>query len=137
MDNSETFLAHYGGQTSLLPPDEHEIWTAEEIEELRSRLLKVSLQQLFDGRESPESRAEALLWFLDDQDAPFSAARCCEAAGDERGVRPTIGALRELVLEKLRREAPLPRAPSSTARQNAQRTESPQESLWVEETLCA
>lgn len=137
MDNSETYLAHYGGQTSLLPPDEHEIWTTEDVAELRSKIFKVSLHRLFDGRESPESRAEALRWLLDDQDTPFSAARCCEAAGAERGVRPNIDALRELVLEKLRREAPLPCAPSSTARQNAQRTESPQESLWVEETLCA
>ncbi len=135
MDNSETFLAHYGGQTSLLPPDESEIWTAEEINEMRAGLLKVSVEQLFDGRESPDSRAEALRWLLDDQDAPFSAARCCEAFGDERGVRANIAAFRERVLDRLRRQASATRKP--TTRQNTQRTESPQESLWVDEVLCA
>lgn len=135
MDDSEIFLAHYGGQTSLLPPDESEIWTTEEIAEMRSGLLKVSVEELFDGRESPESRAETLRWLLDDQDAPFSAARCCEAFGHERGVRPNIETFREKILDMLRRHASATCKP--TTPQNIQRTESSQESLWVDEVLCA
>ena len=135
MDNSETFLAHYGDQTSLLPPDENEVWTAEELDELRSKLLKLSVEQLFDGRESPESRAEALRWLLDDRESPFSAAQCCRAMCEERGIRTDITAFRELVIEKLKREAPSScMSPRPT---RTQQTESPQESLWVDEVLCA
>ena len=132
MDDHKTLLAHYGGQLSLLPPDESEIWTAEEIEELRAGLLRVSLQQLFDGRESPESRAETLSWLLSGQDTPFSAARCCEAAGEERGIRPHIVALRELIIEKLKREAPPPRSVPRASWQDAYTTDSLPE-LWQRE----
>ena len=136
MDDSETLLAHYGGQTSLLPPDENEKWTGTDIEEARSKLLKISLKQLFDGRESPASRAEALRWLLDDQDAPFSAARCCEAAGRERGLQTNIQDLRETVLYKLERQQSAPDVLTTTRKRTRDRV-SPQEELLADEVMCA
>jgi hypothetical protein len=123
---NEVFQAHYGGQYSLFPPDENDLWNPQDIQALRCGILKESLRQVLDGRESPASRAEALDWLWGDDEGAFSAKACCDAEG------VNLIALRDLMKPKIERGM---RAMDEqfTARHMKRQASRPQDSLeWRE-----